>query len=267
MKNNHQHNLDYYAYVSEIRNWNSTWKAAFSLGAVLIVLLANSIWVSLFTVFYMCCLTVLVGKVHVHDYIRLLMIPSVFILLSGIAISLQIGGRKEDSVSLWANFTLYFTWFHTSICITRQGMEMAIRLMLKALGAVSAFYVLTLSTPMGEILMVLKKLRVPSLIIELMYLMYRYIFLLSDMNRKQRDTTISRLGYHSYKASIRSFSGGLANLFVMSLKRGTECYDAMESRGYDGELHILEEKQPVRKEQVSYQLLYVVLTLLLIRMT
>lgn len=259
MNKSHLHNLDEYAYISRLRTWNSVWKAVFSMGAVSIVLLADSMRVSFMTVCYMCSLSVGVGKVQFRDYIRLLRIPLAFLLLSGIAITLQIGGNTADSVTLPGNVTLCIPFFGTDLCFTKQGLHMAANIMLKAFGAVSAMYVVTLSTPMGEILSVLGKMHVPSLIIELMYLIYRYIFLLADRNRKQKDAAMSRLGYHSYKASIRSFSNGLANLLVLSLKKGSECYDAMESRGYDGTLQMWEEECPVTKKQIGWMIGYLVL--------
>ena len=49
--------------------------------------------------------------------------------------------------------------------------------MFKALGAVSALYMMTLTTPLSEIIAVLRKAHIPKLIIELMNMIYRYILL------------------------------------------------------------------------------------------
>lgn len=259
MRRNHQHGLDYYSYISGMRQWNSTLKACFSLGALITVIAMNSIKISILTLVFMCALSVLMGKIHVRDYIRLLAIPLVFIMMSGVAIMLQIGGDTSDCVKLWSGIPLSITIFHTRFLITKQGFWLAVNVGLKALGAVSAMYMLTLSTPLSDILGVLRNMHVPELIIELMHLIYRYFFILSDVNHMQNDAAASRLGYTNYRTSIRSFSNGLANLLIMSLKRAHSCYDAMEARGYDGTLRIMEEEHKVTYIQIIWVVGYVLL--------
>lgn len=267
MKRNHRHNMEDYVYLSELRHWNSFCKVIFSLGAVITVIAADSVWVSAFTVLYMGFLSIQTGKVHARDYVRMLSIPFAFLMLSGAAIAIQVGESPVDSVHLPGNIALYMPIAETSLSVTRKGLFLALHVMLKAFGGVSAMYMLTLSTPIAKILVVLHKMHVPSIIVELMQLIYRYIFLLSDLNQKQKDAARSRLGYHNFNAAIRSFSYGLANLLVMSLQRAEACYDAMESRGYDGTFRMLEEENPVTASQIVYLTAYVVLTVAVIGIT
>lgn len=256
MKKGHAHNLEHYAYVSPMRQWNSVWKTIFSVAVIFNVLAVNSIRLSLATICFMGITSIGIGKIHTKDYFRFLTIPFTFILLSGLAIALQIGGDMKDSVVLPGNITLGFYIKSTACMLTRHGSRQALRLMANAFACVSSMYLLTLSTPMGDLLYVLRKFHVPALIIELMHLIYRYIYIMSDADRKQKDAAISRMGYHNYSASLRSFSYGLANLFIISIKRAGTCYDAMESRGYDGELNMLTKVYPVKKKQIVMMILY-----------
>lgn len=242
MKKRHHHNLDYYSYCSLLREWNSGFKVLFSFFALLFVIAADCVPVSFLTIWYMGILTVGKGKIPLGEYMRLLKIPMVFIVMSGFAIAFQVGGIAEEAVLLPGGARLCITCFGAFCMITKTGLVTACTVALKAFGAVSAMYMLTLSTPMGDILAVLRKLHVPSLIVELMHLIYRYIFIMSDIWHLQKDAAKSRMGYHNYKSSLRSFAFGLSNLLVISLKRANACYDAMEARGYDGELRLLEEK-------------------------
>ncbi len=132
---------------------------------------------------------------------------------------------------------------------------------LKAFSAVSALYLMTLSTPMGEIISVFRKIRVPVLILELMHLIYRYIFILSETNQRQKDAAGSRLGYCDLKTSFRTFSGELANLLVLSMKKAETYYDAMEARGYEGNALFWEETRPLTAGQLLYAGLYLALLL------
>lgn len=236
MAREHKHvSIDRYAYESGMRDYNASYKVLFSVGALIVVIAADNIFVSLVTICYMMALTVVVGKVHLHDYVRLMLVPAAFILLSGLAIALQTG---EVPDALWS-----LSVFGGRISVSRGGLTLAAETGLKAFGAVSGLYLMTLSTPMGEILNVLRKIHVPDMLIELMHLIYRYIFILLEQNRRQKDAAAARLGYAGFRTSLRTFGMELANLFVLSMKKSGVYYDAMEARGYDGGCLFWEEKK------------------------
>ena len=52
-------------------------------------------------------------------------------------------------------------------------------------------------------------------------------------------------------------------LFVRSLKKSGALYDAMESRCYDGTIHVLTENYPPKKAEIFLILLFEILLLLL----
>jgi cobalt/nickel transport system permease protein len=230
---NHQVSIDYYAYKSGIRDWNSTYKVAFATAAVVLVVALDNLWVSVMTVFFMMAASVGKGKIRFRDYLRLLSIPLFFILFSSIAIMINFGNPN-----------------------------LALRTAVKALGAVSALYMLSLSTPIGEILSVLRKIHIPDLLLELMHLIYRYIFILSDINRRQKDAARSRLGYINYRTSLRTFGKELANLFLLSMKKSESYYDAMEARGYEGKGLFWEEKKDFTLTQFLWGAGYVFLVVI-----
>lgn len=261
MRNKHHHNLDYYSYCSGIRCWNSTFKVVFSLISLLAVIVCDSVFVSIFTILFMGLVSVVLGKVHFDDYLNLMKVPIVFILLSGFAIAFQIGGDLSGSVELPNGIRLAVRLFETDLYISKSGLLLAIKVGLKAFGAVSAMYMMTLSTPMGDILSVLRRMHVPGLIVELMHLIYRYIFLLSDINNMQKDAAASRMGYHNFRSSLRSFSYGLSNLLILALRHANASFDAMEARGYDGELRILEDVHSVDIRQILIFACYLLITI------
>ena len=93
-------------------------------------------------------------------------------------------------------------------------------------------------------------MHVPKLVIELMNMIYRYIFILMDTQAKMKNSAESRLGYCDFKTAVYSFGHSMSNLFVVSMKRASQYYDAMEARCYDGDLLFLEAEKPLRREQV-----------------
>ena len=109
----------------------------------------------------------------------------------------------------------------------------------RAYGAVCCLYFLSLTIPMQEIIMMLGAMHLPPLIIELMYLIYRYIFLLLDIQHRMTIAASSRLGYASLRSSWFSFTHISGNLLAASFSRSNNCLDAMDARCYNGRLRFL----------------------------
>lgn len=246
----HQHiSIDSYAYHSEMADWNPSFQAAFAVAAMILVISFDRVSVSLMTFLFMSGMTTVIGKIRKKDYIRLLNIPAVFILLAGVAILLQFGENGTGKMQVY---------------VSRQSVQLTVHVVLKAFAAISALFMLTLSTPMSEIIAVLRRIHVPAIILELMYLIYRYIFILADTNRHQREASTSRLGYVDFRTSLHTFGSEMANLLVMSMKRAQEYYDAMESRGYDGSVLFWEEDHPLQRRQIQCALGYVGMLILML---
>ncbi len=248
----HRHvSIDYYSYHSGISSWNTSFKVIFSVGSLITVIAANSLSVSLITLSYMIFVSLFLANIDARDYYHLMLIPAAFILLGGVTILVQFG-QETDTL-----FDIKFLW--TRLYITKASFDLALSTVLKAFAAVSALYVMTLSTPMGEIISVFRKIRVPEIILELMYLIYRYIFILSEIKQQQKDASASRLGYCDLRTSFRTFSSEIATLLVLSIKKADLYYDAMEARGYEGSLRFWEEKRELTVNQLLIAGVYLVL--------
>ena len=130
----------------------------------------------------------------------------------------------------------------SNIGVSIIGLQNAIKLFFKALGAVSCLYFLSLNTPMVDLLAVLRKLRVPKLMVELMGLIYRFIFVFLETADNMFIAQNSRLGYSSLSSGYRSLGVLASTLFARAYKHSDDIYTALEARGYDGELNVLEEK-------------------------
>ncbi len=255
MHRTHEHrSIDYYSYGSGIGNWNAVYKVLFSVGALVTVIAADSIRVSAVTILFMLYLSVGAGRLSLRTYIRLMAIPAAFLLMGGAAIMLQPGSAADGLV--------HIRFFYIKLYITNDSLVLAGNVTFKALAAVSALYMMTLSTPMGEILSVLRRIHVPALLLELMHLIYRYIFILSEINQKQKDAAKSRLGYCDMRTSFRTFGSEAANLFILSIKKSEMYYDAMEARGYEGNGLFWEERKALTGKQLLYGFLYVILIIL-----
>ena len=256
----HDHNsggfsIDYYAYISAIREWNPMFKVFFALAVLIMCIAMNSLYVSLFILVTMGYLTVVRGRIPLHQYISTLTIPIVFVVVGSLTIALNFARTPIGEI----NIPLGFCYIYTS----RADLFRMFNLMAKAMAAVSALFMMTLSTPSGEIISVLRKVHVPKLFVELMNMISRYIFVITETYKKMHDSAESRLGYVDYRTSLRSFSGTASNLLVVSLKKANAYYDALVSRGYDGELRFLEREKKMDSEQITLGIVYIACVVLL----
>jgi len=176
------------------------------------------------------------------------MVPLTFLVLSTIAVVVNISKTPLDAYAL--SLGKYF------ITGSYAGLWKGIQLCITALASVSCLYFLSLNTTMTDILAVMKKMKIPNLFIELMLLIYRYIFILLDVARHIGLSQDSRLGNKDYKTSIKSFSGLVSALFIRAMKKSRSLFDSMEARGYDGEIKVLEEHYPIKKNTVILFILF-----------
>ena len=241
--------IDYYAYISAIRDWNPMFKVFFSLAVLIMVIAMDSLYVSLFVLITMGFLTVVRGRIPLHQYWSTLTIPVVFVLVGSLTIALSFARQPLGQYNLHLGFFYIYT--------NDADLLRMVNLMAKAMAAVSALYMMTLSTPSGEIISVMRKIHMPKLFVELMNMIYRYIFVIRETNRKMHDSAEARLGYVDYRTSVKSFSGTASNLLVVSLKKANAYYDALVSRGYDGELRFLEKEKKLDREQIVLGSVYI----------
>lgn len=251
--------IDYYAYASAIRGWNPYFKAAFSMACLVLCLAYDSLAVSAAVILAMAWVTVCLGGLPLRRYLPLLSIPLVFMLLGSAAIAFGVSLHPAGQYRLRLGFFYLYS--------SRESLLQGLHLMLKALGAVSAMYMLTLSTPASEIIQVLRAVHVPKVIVELMSLIYRYIFILMDTQGRMKNAASARLGYCDYRTALSTFGRTASNLLVVSLKKGDAYYQALASRCYSGELRFLTEQKPVRAAQVVLAAGFLVLLTILWRLT
>jgi cobalt/nickel transport system permease protein len=116
---------------------------------------------------------------------------------------------------------------------------------------------------MTDILTQLRKLKLPALFIELMLLIYRFIFVLTDVASAITTSQNSRLGNRNFKTSCKSFGSLGSALFIRAMKKSDALYDSMEARCYDGTIHVLTENYPAKSSELLLLILYELLLILL----
>lgn len=227
-------NIDKHAYNSKLKHRDPMQKLIFALMTMGVCLWADSIPVSVAVILIMIWVTVRKGGTPFPLFLKLLCVPMSFLIIGVLTIAINIS--RDPGVFLYQ-----VDVFGMHVGVSATGIANAGRLFFKALGAVSCLYYLSLSTPLVDLLAVLGRLKVPKLIIELMSLIYRFVFVLLETADTMITAQNSRLGYYSLSSGFRSLGALVSTLFIRAFKRSDELYTALEARGYDGELNVLEE--------------------------
>lgn len=182
-------------------------------------------------------ITCFYGKTEYTYYISMFFIPLIFLFTGGIVLLFDIS--KDPSGYLNFQISTFY------LCVTQESRREAVLVTFRAIGSLSCMYMLSFSTPVTELAGLLKKCGL-EIISELIYLIYRYIFIIAEMHRKMTEAAEARLGYNGFRHSVFTFSHIASNLFVLSFKRASDCYDAMEARMYDGKIEFLEKEKKIR---------------------
>lgn len=247
MKHNHfgARSIDEYAYSSKLKNWNSSLKVLFSFVIMILSICSQNIIVPILISVSAGVITIYTGKIRTIEYLSFMCIPLVFLIMTSIAIMLDF------------NFSGGF-----SVKILPENIYRAMHISSKAIGAVSAMYMMSLSTPVTEIIAVLGKLKLPFIIIELMNLIYKYIFVLLDSQAKMKNSAAARLGYCNFRTSLKTFGLICGNLFAVSLRRASDYYNAIESRCSGGKIKFMCQNNSIKLRQVMFLSIYIILIIL-----
>jgi len=229
--------IDEAAQSSALKSVNPSLKF-WTLCAVLILCVAsrNSV-TGIFVLAASGILAVPVGGLRLRQYIHILALPVSFLLIGGLALLYDISSGPAGVLSL----NVFGLWLNVSAASQARTALIVAR----AFGAVSCLCLISVTTPMSDIIGVLRRARCPELIIDLMYLIYRYIFILLLLYHDMHDAAQSRLGFRDYRTSMRT----TAQIFGVLLARSYQCagrnFDAMESRCYDSGVMFLERRNNI----------------------
>jgi cobalt/nickel transport system permease protein len=188
--------------------------------------LARSIWV-LAALFVLVVACALLGKIPLQFFIKrvLLFLPfSAIIALPALFIT-----PGEPLLHLG-----------TRVVMTGQGARTAGFLLLRVVDSASLGLLLVLSTPWNSILAALRWFRMPSVVVEILGMTYRYIFVLihtansAFLSRRSRS-----LGTLSAAENRRWLARALASIMGKTQHMSEQVYLAMLARGYHGEFYSL----------------------------
>lgn len=236
--------IDEYACRSGLLSLPAGFKILVSLALILISILCDNLLVSLIIITVCTYVTVALGGMSFSRLMSLLTIPLVFLIAGSIVLLFPAGAAPDPEAYISLRI------FHVYLSMSPESVNLTLYLWARAFGAVLAMYMLSLSTPSGEIFTVLRDCHVPELFVDLMNMIYRFIFLMTDAAYSMRVAGESRLGYRDCPTSLKTFGRSLGNMLIVSMRRAGQYYDALEARLYSGGLVFLEEEKRVSPQMI-----------------
>jgi cobalt/nickel transport system permease protein len=111
----------------------------------------------------------------------------------------------------------------------------------RSLGGLAALLFLAMTTPLSDIINLLRRLKAPEVLLDIMILCYRTLFVFSETVRDTVTAQSARLGYANVRLSLRSLGGLVSNITVQVWQRSEALHLAAMARNNDGPLRFLEQ--------------------------
>ena len=225
---------DRYAYQSRLRRVSPLPKLLLTVVALVICLCCDSVAVGIATLILMGVLITALGGLSLGVYLLFSNVPWISLAMGSLPLG---GGPSPAGTAVVAAIPVGDSLWG----FTADGLWLGGRIFCKALGAVGCMYFLALNTPVTDLTMALGKLHVPKLLVELMELIYRFIFVLAETAANIRTAQDSRLGYRGFRRSVSSLGMLSSMVFLRAWRKAERIYTALESRGYTGSLTTLND--------------------------
>ncbi|WP_373537620.1 cobalt ECF transporter T component CbiQ [Microcoleus sp.] len=232
------HQIDSLAYTNSLRGLPPSHKLSFAI-ALLILSLVSHVAVQLSIALWLTIWIVVYAGIPAKLYLRLLSVPLVFLLTSlpALAMGAVAGDRiPEIQWDIWQGWGISIGTFY--LYVSSTGIYQVSLLFARAFASTSCMYFILLTVPFTEILQILRQLRCPELVTELLLLMYRFIFSLLAIADELWTAQNSRCGYRTWKRGMHSLGILIGQLLLRTLENYRQVSLTLASRGFNGELRV-----------------------------
>ncbi|WNS46558.1 cobalt ECF transporter T component CbiQ [Paenibacillus sp. MMS20-IR301] len=222
--------IDTLSYNNALRQLSPLWKSFF---AALMFLLAYTVHplLQLVITLWMMSWCILHAGIPVRAYGLLFGTALLFYVLSLPALLVEFGHPAAGAPGI---FRLPGTGL--PVYVTAAGLQRAGLLLARVAACMSCFFFLMLTTPFSELLQVLRRLRMPQIVLELMLIMYRFLFLLSDAAHGMMLSRRLRGGRRGYKARLHETAAMAGALFGNTMHRYYGLSQGLLARGFTDEI-------------------------------
>ena len=225
--------IDRCAYHNRLRSVDPAYKLTLALLAIGLSLTLDRVVVGLLAVAWMIALSTGWAGVPGRTVVTLVLGEGLFLVLTAAGVALSV--NTAPVVTAPWEWNAGPLWISTS----PAALDLAGRVIARSLGSLAAMNFFALTTPLVDVVELLRRLHVPVLLVDLMATIYRSIFILLDSMERMYIAQDTRLGYVDALHGMRSAGALASRLFIEAYLRGRRTQLALESRGFAGELRVL----------------------------
>lgn len=225
--------IDSYAYSNRLRKLDPAYKAGFSSLVLLACLFIDRPLILLLILLGLVALSILGAGLPPAFVLKLLTAEGGFLAAGVLSVAISISTIPQPG-----GWQLGLVWIHLS----PASLNLALVLLGRALAGAAAMNFLALTTPLADLIELLRRLRTPELLIDLMTLIYRFVFTLTDCLDRMILAQKVRLGFGNWRNSLQSAAQIAANLFIETFRRSRQLELALGSRGWTDNLRVLPQE-------------------------
>lgn len=223
--------IDNCAYLNNIKDVNPLIKLGITFIGVIASMLTQNASIHILIMLFMTALILFIARVDMKLYIKCLKIPIIFLII-GIGLNLiNISFENKDYIFNVNILGLY-------IGTTEFAVKSSVNILLRAMSCIISIYFLILTTPFNQLIIVLKKLHIPHTLIELMILIYRFIFIFVEEAEEIYKSQQLKFGYTNLRTSYNSMSLLIKTLFFRMMRRYEDMSISLDIKLYDGKFHV-----------------------------
>lgn len=222
--------IDKYAYVNKLADVNPMLKLIVVAICLMMATAINNSYLNIAIFITMFILTTIVAGIPIKNYMKILTIPISFLLISTITILISISSQDVYiySVQIGSKF----------IGITDESILQSANTISRVFASLSATFFLALTTSLNNLIIVFNRLRLPSTLIELLVLIYRFIFIFLEEASEIHTAQEIKFGYNGFRNSVKSTSLLIRSLFTRVILKHKDMVDSLDCKLYNGEFKI-----------------------------
>jgi cobalt/nickel transport system permease protein len=216
--------IDTSAHINRWRTKSLAEKGALALGMLVVAVSVPSWRADLAIAAIMIAATLLGARVSFPLWWKAMTAPFGFMIVGVASVMFQVGNWQ--------------------VGIAPNGAHLALTLACRAFAGLTCLLFLALTTPAADLAGGLRRIGVPSEIVEMTLLIYRFVFLLTDTAEAMHAAQAARLGYVGKRRHMKSLGVLIANLMPRALARAEALEIGLAARGWNGELRVLSPVRP-----------------------
>lgn len=217
------------AYSNRWRQVTPVAKGGFALAGLIAAFAATTPGSALLVALLLAGATLGGAGVTAGHYLRVALPATGFLALSCLSLAFSVS-LDADSRPVWQ--------------LAPEALPTIALIAARSLAALAAMIGLVLTTPLPDLLALLRRLRAPEVLLDLMVLCYRMLFVLRSAIRHTRVAQRARLGYGDTRRSLHSLALLVANLAIQVWQRAACLQRAALARNGDGPLRFLTPDYP-----------------------